>query len=178
MPTANPFATVARTVAVPGIVAFSVEPPVMFALVPPVLATLQVIVLLVAPAGFTVPESVSGMPAVAAAGTPVIPVTGTKEPVTAILKVLVYGVPAADPSVIVASTVAVPAAVALKILPPVIFAPVPPALATLHVMFWLVALFGATVPVSVSIAPAAADNGTPDMPDTGTNVKFTIISKS
>ena len=53
------------------------------------------------------------------------------------------------PFVIVALTVAVPAAVVFRVLP-LMVAPVVPALNTLHVMVLLVALLGATVPLSVS----------------------------
>ena len=48
--------------------------------------TLQVMVLLVALAGSTVPERVSEVPAVAEVGRPVMSVTGTKAALTVIVK--------------------------------------------------------------------------------------------
>ena len=66
---------VALTVTVPDVVVFKIlpeiEPPAVL-----VAPTLQVIVLLVASVGTTVPERVSGTPAVAAVGTPEMLVTG------------------------------------------------------------------------------------------------------
>ena len=68
---------VARMVAVPAAVVERVlsemEAPVV-----PALTTLQVMVLLVASAGATVPERVRLSPAVAEVGTPEMPVTATK----------------------------------------------------------------------------------------------------
>jgi hypothetical protein len=63
----------------------------------------------------------------------------------------------------VALMVAVPAAVVLRILPPVILAPVVPAVTTLHIMVLLVALLGTTVPVNVSGEVAVAVVGIPVM---------------
>jgi hypothetical protein len=97
--------------------------------------------------------------------------------VTVIVKFFVYGVPTAKPFAIVAVTVAVTAAVVFRTLPPVILAPVVPALLTDHVMVWLVAFEGDTVPVKVKGVPAVADVGTPDMLVTGYNtvtVKFCV----
>ena len=56
-----------------------IEPPAVLGVI-----TLHVMVLLVALLGTTVPVRVSGMPAVAAVGTPVMLVTGTKS--VAVLK--------------------------------------------------------------------------------------------
>ena len=69
---------VARMVAVPAAVVERMLPE-MDAPVVPALATLQVMVLFVAFAGSTVPERVSGVPAVAEVGTSERPVTGTWE---------------------------------------------------------------------------------------------------
>ena len=69
----------------------------------------------------------------------------------------------------VAVTVTVPAAVVLRILPPVIVAPVVPALLTLQVMFLFVAFAGFTVPASVSGVPDVAEDGTPVILVTGTS---------
>ena len=85
MPTAVPFAMVAVTVNVPEPVVFNVL-PVMVAPVVPAFFTLQVMVLLVALAGVTVPVSVSGVPAVAVVATPVMSVTGKKAAFTVIVK--------------------------------------------------------------------------------------------
>ena len=68
---------VARMAAVPAAVVERVFPE-MDAPVAPALTTLQVMVLLVAFAGTTVPERVSGVPTVAEAGRPEMPVTATK----------------------------------------------------------------------------------------------------
>jgi hypothetical protein len=72
-----PFTIVARTETVPAAVVFNVL-PLMVAPVVPALTTIQVIVLLVAVAGLTVPVSASPVPAVAVEGTPVMLVTATK----------------------------------------------------------------------------------------------------
>ena len=69
---------VARITVVPAAVVERVLPE-MDAPVVPALITLQVMVLLVAFAGATVPERVSGVPAVAEVGTSEMPVTGTGE---------------------------------------------------------------------------------------------------
>ena len=71
------------------------------------------------------------------------------------------------PLAIVARTVTDPAAVVLSMLPPVINAPVVPALSTLQVIAVYVALDGATVPVRIWGVPAVADKGTPVIPVTG-----------
>jgi len=74
----KPFTIVALTVTTPDVVVFKILPP---EIEPPAvlgLTTLHVIVLLVAVLGATVPVSVKGMPAVAAVGTPEMPVTATK----------------------------------------------------------------------------------------------------
>ena len=73
------------------------------------------------------------------------------------------------PLAMVAVTVTVPAAVVFKVLPEMV-APVLPADFTLQTMVLLVALVGATVPVSVSGVPAVAAVGTPVMFVTATNV--------
>ena len=70
-----PLVMVALTVTVPAAVVLSVL-PLMVAPVVPEFHTLHVIVLFVAFEGFTVPVSVSGVPAVAVVGTPVMLVTG------------------------------------------------------------------------------------------------------
>ena len=80
-----PFAMVAVTVTVPAAVVFKVLPE-MVAPVAPADFTLQTMVLLVASVGATVPVSVSGVPAVAVVGTPVMPVTALKAVLTAMLK--------------------------------------------------------------------------------------------
>ena len=77
----------------------------------------------------------------------------------------------------VALTVAVPAAVALNVLP-VIVAPVVPAFRTLHVIVLFVAFVGVTVPVSASGVPAVADVGTPLMFVTATKEGLMTMSKS
>ena len=74
----KPFTIVALTVTTPDVVVFKILPP---EIEPPAvlgLTTLHVIVLFVAVLGSTVPVSVSGKVAVAAVGTPVMLVTGTK----------------------------------------------------------------------------------------------------
>jgi hypothetical protein len=73
--------------------------------------------------------------------------------------------------------VAVPAVVALNVLPDMV-APVPFAFLTLHVMVLFVALVGATVPESASDVFVVADVGTPVMPVTGTKALVTVIVKS
>ena len=154
-------------------------PPVMAAPVPPWFVTLHVIVWFVALPGTTVPVKASGVPAVAAVGTPVIFVAGTKAVLTMILKFCVYGVVGDAPFTIVAVIAAVPALVALNT--PVeefTAAPVPPALDTLHVMVLLVALPGFTVPVRVKGVPAVAAAGRFVMLVTGTNAALTVILKS
>jgi len=73
----------------------------------------------------------------------------------------------------VAVTTAVPAAVALKVLP-LIVAPVVPAFLTLHTIVLFVAFAGATVPVSVSGVPAVALAGTPVISVTAVNADETV----
>ena len=68
---------VACMVAVPAPVVLRVLPPVIEASVVPGLYTLQVMVLLVAELGTTVPTSVSGCNTVAVVGMPVMSVTAT-----------------------------------------------------------------------------------------------------
>jgi hypothetical protein len=72
-----PFSIIALTVTVPGAVAVNVR-PLIDAPVAPASLTVQVIVLLVASTGDTVPVRVRGVPAVAVAGTPVILLTAIK----------------------------------------------------------------------------------------------------
>lgn len=64
------------------------------------------------------------------------------------------------PFVMVALTVTVPALVVLSVLP-LILAPVPPALCTLHVMAWFVAFIGTVLPDRLSGTPTVAVVGTP-----------------
>ena len=75
---------------------------------------------------------------------------------TVILKSWVKGVVAVKPFATVARICAVPALVTFRVLPLVIFAPVVPALCTLHVIVLFVALLGLTVPVSVKGVPTVA----------------------
>ena len=77
----------------------------------------------------------------------------------------------------VALTVAVPAAVVLKIAPEMV-APVVPAACTLHVMVLLVAWFGTTVPVRVSGVPAAVVAGTSEMSVTGTYAGAVVLNEA
>ena len=81
----KPLVIVALIVTVPAADAFSVL-PLIVAPVVPALTTLHVIVWFVAFAGFTVPVSVSGVPAVAVVGTPVMLVTGLCAALTVIVK--------------------------------------------------------------------------------------------
>ena len=76
---------VAVTVTVPAPVAESVF-PLIVAPVAPASLTLQLIVLFVAFAGATVPESVRPVPAVDVVGTPVISVTDTNGRLTVMVK--------------------------------------------------------------------------------------------
>jgi hypothetical protein len=80
----------------------------------------------------------------------------------------VKGVVGLAPFTMVALMVAVPAAVVLRILPPVMVAPVVPAFCTLHTMVLLVAVVGTTVPVSVSGEVTVAVVGMPVMSVTAT----------
>ena len=93
-----------------------------------------------------------------------------------IVKVCVNGVDAVNPFVIVALTVAVPAAVVFNV-DPVTVAPVVPALTRLHVIVLLVALVGLTVPVNARATPAVAVSDTPVIDVTGTNGAVTVIAK-
>ena len=96
----------------------------------------------------------------------VVIVGGTGAVVTLTVNGFVKFTPKSVPFVMVANMVAVPSAVVLKMLP-VMVAPVVPALCTLHVMVWLVALLGTTVPVNSNGVPAVAALGTPVMSVTG-----------
>ena len=68
----------------------------------------------------------------------------------------------------VATTVAVPAVVVFKMLPSEILPPAVLGVPILHVMVWLVALLGTTVPLSVNGRYAVAVVGMPVIPVTGT----------
>jgi len=83
------------------------------------------------------------------------------------LKSCVYAVPCAIPFAMVAVTVTVPAAVVFRVLP-LMYAPVVPALLTVHAMVLLVALEGETVPERVRGVLAVPVVGTPEMLVTGT----------
>ena len=80
------------------------------------------------------------------------------------VKSCVYGVPCAVPFAMVALTVTVPAAVALRVFPLIVAEP----LTTDQAMVLLVAVEGTTVPVSVNAVPAVAVAGTPVMSVTAT----------
>ena len=135
---------VALTVTVPAAVAFKVL-PLMVAPVVPALRTLHVIVLFVALAGVTVPVSVSGVPAVAVAGTPAMFVTCIKESMTVTAQVAVL-LPSAVETVIVV----VPARMGLTTPPLTVATAV---LLLLQVRFLFEAFAGVTVAVMVLAEP-------------------------
>lgn len=177
-PGETPLSTVALMVAVPVATVSSRFPSIIVAPVVPADITLHVMVLFVAVAGFAVPVNVSGVPAVASVGTPIMPVTDAYAPTTFSensREKLVVGV---SPFSMVALTVTVPVAVVLSLLCPVIVAPVVPAVTTVHVMVLFVALFGATVPVNVSGTPTVAWFGTLVMLVTEICADTTFIVKS
>jgi hypothetical protein len=76
-------------------------------------------------------------------------------------------VEAVSPLTTVAVTAAVPAALAVKVLP-LTTAPVVPALVTVQVLVFLVAFAGSTVPLRVRGVPAVAAEGRPLIFVTGT----------
>ena len=83
-----------------------------------------------------------------------------------------------EPLMTVAVTVTVPVVGTVRMLVLVRVAPVFSALDTLQTMAWLVALPGATVPVSVSGKVAVAVVGTPVMLVTGTKVAVCVEKRS
>ena len=107
----------------------------------------------------------------------VVIVGGTGAGVILTVNGFVKFTPKSVPFSIVAKIVAVPAAVVFNIHPPPegeMVAPVVPALCTLHVMVWLVALLGTTVPVNSNGVPAVAALGTPVMSVT----EITVVALS
>ena len=143
-----PLVMLALTVAVPAAVGVSVFPLSVAIPEGAVETNDHAMVLFVALAGFTVPVSVSGVPAVAAVGTPVMPVTATNAGVTVML------ITAVLPFDEVTVMDAVPALSAVTT--PLAFTVATGVLLLLHVTDLLVASVGETLTVSVSVPPAVS----------------------
>jgi hypothetical protein len=90
-----------------------------------------------------------------------MPVTGTCSVFTVMLKLCIKALPLAKALFTDACTCTVPVAVVFRVLPPVMVAPVVPALRTLQVMGRFASCIGAKLPVSVRGTATVAVVGTP-----------------
>jgi hypothetical protein len=169
----------ALTVTVPAAVAVSVV-PLINAPVVPASATVQVMALLVALAGSTVPVRGRAVPTTAVEGKPLILSTGIKAAFTVMVKSWVKGLEAVAPLAMVALIVTVPAEVVISVLP-LINAPVDPAFVTAQVMALSVASAGDTVALRLRGVPAVAVGRTPVILLTGIKaggVRLTVMINS